>query len=268
MSNLAPFNFNGHRVRVITAGDGEPRWIAADIAKVLGLGRTHDMVRTLDEDERGTDTIRTPSGTQSVSTINESGLYSCILRSRKDEARAFKKWVTSEVLPTIRRTGGYGDPAPAPTTAAALPDRRALAQMVLEAEDRADKATAELEAAAPALEYHDRFIADAQDVITVEDWGRQWGMTRGEAFTVLVERSIVFRKSVTREFSAKKSEVIDRNEYRAYSSHRNLFELRPQHRAPRYHNGQVRQTLYVRASCSFLLANAACLPGTPGGDHA
>lgn len=151
---------------------------------------------------------------------------------------------------------------------AALPDRRALAQMVLEAEDRADKATAELEAAAPALDYHDRFIADDQDVITVEDWGRQWGLSRPQAFDLLTGRKVIFRKSVTREFSNKAGQVVDRNEYRPYSDYRNLFDLRPQHNAPRYHNGQVRQTLYVKASGSFLLANAMKLPGTPGGEQA
>ncbi|OLT54878.1 hypothetical protein BJF89_01195 [Corynebacterium sp. CNJ-954] len=150
---------------------------------------------------------------------------------------------------------------------AALPDRRALAQMVLEAEDRADKATAELEAAAPAIEYHDRFIADDQDVITVEDWGRQWGLSRPQAFGLLTERKVIFRKSVTREFSNKAGQVVDRNEYRPYSDYRNLFDLRPQHNAPRYHNGQVRQTLYVKASGSFLLASAMKLPGTPAGEQ-
>lgn len=150
---------------------------------------------------------------------------------------------------------------------AALPDRRTLAQMVLEAEDRADKATAELEAAAPAIDYHDRFIADDQDVITVEDWGRQWGLSRPEAFALLTERKVIFRKSVTREFSNKAGQVVDRNEYRPYSDYRNLFDLRPQHNAPRYHNGQVRQTLYVKASASFLLANAMKIPGTPGGEQ-
>lgn len=150
---------------------------------------------------------------------------------------------------------------------AALPDRRALAQMVLEAEDRADKATAELEAAAPAIDYHDRFIADDQDVITVEDWGRQWGLSRPQTFALLTERKVIFRKSVTREFSNKAGQVVDRNEYRPYSVYRNLFDLRPQHNAPRYHNGQVRQTLYVKASGSFMLASAMKLPGTPGGEQ-
>lgn len=107
------FDFRGNDVRVVLADDGEPRWVAADVASVLGLGRTHDMVRALDSDERGTDTIRTPSGDQEMTVISESGLYSCILRSRKPEAKAFKRWVTREVLPSIRRHGGYLTPAAA-----------------------------------------------------------------------------------------------------------------------------------------------------------
>lgn len=106
-SNITPFDFRGHQVRVITDDAGEPRWVAADVAAVIGLGRTHDMVRTLDEDERGTDTIRTPSGDQEMVTITESGLYSAILRSRKPEAKAFRRWITREVIPSIRRHGAY-----------------------------------------------------------------------------------------------------------------------------------------------------------------
>ena len=107
---IQPFDFRGHEVRVLQGDDGEPRWVAADVADVLGLGRTHDMVRGLDDDERGTDTIRTPSGDQEMTTITESGLYSVILRSRVPAARDFKRWVTREVLPQIRKRGGYLTP--------------------------------------------------------------------------------------------------------------------------------------------------------------
>ena len=109
-SSIRLFDFRGHEVRVLHGDDGEPRWVAADVADVLGLGRTHDMVRGLDDDERGTDTIRTPSGDQQMITITESGLYSVILRSRVPAARDFKRWVTREVLPQIRKRGGYLTP--------------------------------------------------------------------------------------------------------------------------------------------------------------
>lgn len=106
MSNVEQFQFDKRQVRVIDR-DGEPWWIAHDIAAILELGNIHSSLALLDDDERGIHTMETPGGPQSIAIINESGLYSLILRSRKPEAKAFKKWVTSEVLPSIRRTGGY-----------------------------------------------------------------------------------------------------------------------------------------------------------------
>lgn len=104
---LKKFDFKGNDVRVTIGVDGEPRWVASDVSKVLGIGRTHDMIRNLDDDEKGASTIRTLGGDQEVTVITESGLYSAILRSRKPEAKEFKRWVTHEVLPTIRKHGAY-----------------------------------------------------------------------------------------------------------------------------------------------------------------
>lgn len=105
--NITPFDFHGHQVRVITDDVGEPRWVAADVAKILDFSATSAMTRYLDEDEKGVCLIGTPSGEQEMTTITESGLYSAILRSRKPEAKEFKRWVTGEVLPSIRRHGAY-----------------------------------------------------------------------------------------------------------------------------------------------------------------
>jgi prophage antirepressor-like protein len=113
-SPITQFTFGARSVRVLMRGD-EPWFVAEDICRALDLHRT--APRRLDEDERGVHSTHTPStnqhghnGTQttSVAVINESGLYSLILGSRKPEAKAFKKWVTSEVLPSIRRSGAYG----------------------------------------------------------------------------------------------------------------------------------------------------------------
>lgn len=87
--------------------DGEPWFVANDVAASLGYRDAHNMTRILDDDERGTHIVSTPSGEQEMLVINESGLYSAILRSRKPEAKAFKKWVTAEVLPAIRKHGMY-----------------------------------------------------------------------------------------------------------------------------------------------------------------
>src|ERR1700732_4982163 len=99
------------RVRVLII-DGAPWWVARDVCNVLEMERPDAALRGLDDDEKGAHSVSTPGGDQRMSVISESGLYSMILRSRKAEARAFKKWITSEVLPEIRRTGGYGADRP------------------------------------------------------------------------------------------------------------------------------------------------------------
>lgn len=92
---------------------GEPWFVAKDVCDVLGLTKYRDAISSLDADEKqGCPLLLdTPGGKQSVAIINESGLYSLILKSRKPEAKAFKKWVTSEVLPSIRKYGYYISPS-------------------------------------------------------------------------------------------------------------------------------------------------------------
>lgn len=91
--------------------DEEPWFVAKDIALSLGYKNTNQSVKSnTDEDDRRASPIMTPSGIQSMVIINESGMYSMIFGSRLPSAKKFKKWVTSEVLPSIRRTGAYGQP--------------------------------------------------------------------------------------------------------------------------------------------------------------
>lgn len=87
--------------------DGEPWFVASDVAKALGYRMASDMTRRLDEDEKGTRSMRTPGGEQELSVISEAGLYSAVLGSKVPGARDFKRWVTHEVLPAIRRHGAY-----------------------------------------------------------------------------------------------------------------------------------------------------------------
>lgn len=105
-SSVSPFNFGTHAVRVVMQ-DGVVWFVATDVAESLGYKSPKDAASYLDDDEKGSATVRTPGGDQKLTIINESGLYALVLRSRKPEARKFAKWVTSEVLPAIRKTGGY-----------------------------------------------------------------------------------------------------------------------------------------------------------------
>ena len=93
-------------VRIIEK-DGEPWFVAKDVCNVLELANPRSSMALLDEDERGVHSMDTPSAKQEMAIISEAGLYSLILRSRKPEAKAFKRWVTHEVLPSIRKTGAY-----------------------------------------------------------------------------------------------------------------------------------------------------------------
>lgn len=142
------FDFNGLTLRALLV-EGEPWFIAKDVADVLGYGLTGDMLRNLDEDEKGMQIVHTPGGPQQMATITESGLYSAILRSRKPEAKAFKRWVTHDVLPAIRRTGAYEKP-------------KTEEEKVLEVFEllraQAEESRRELEVARPKAEVYDKIL--------------------------------------------------------------------------------------------------------------
>lgn len=106
-SELAVFDFNGMGVRVIKDSGGEPWFVAKDIAEILGYTDTQAMTRRLDEDEISSCTDKSSGQGRRITIINESGLYNAILGSNKPEAKSFKRWVTREVLPEIRKTGAY-----------------------------------------------------------------------------------------------------------------------------------------------------------------
>jgi prophage antirepressor-like protein len=106
-ASLILFSYGAQNVRVQKDATNEPWWVAADVCDILGLRNSRQALARLDPDEKGVILTDTPGGKQEVTGINEAGLYSLILRSRKPDAKAFKRWVTHEVLPTIRKTGKY-----------------------------------------------------------------------------------------------------------------------------------------------------------------
>lgn len=172
-SALEVFDFRGHDVRVITADDGEPKWVAADVAKVLGYRDAANMTRMLDPDEYGTHKVSTSqvNGTfeaRRMTVITESGLYSCILRSQRDEAVEFRRWVTREVLPSIRRRGGYLTPEAAEQ---ALTDPDFIIRLATELKTERAR-TAELEAAReadrPKVLFADAVTASHTDILIGE----------------------------------------------------------------------------------------------------
>ncbi len=128
-------------MRAIQSAAGEPMLVAKDVCAVLGLGRQQDSTRYLDDDEKGECLVNTPSGAQKMVCVTEPGFYKLVMRSRKPEAKAFQRWVTHEVLPALRRDGGYmvaRDETPEQTMARAV----LLAQATI---DRQRDRIAELE---------------------------------------------------------------------------------------------------------------------------
>lgn len=106
MNEITSWNYESSEIRTIQK-DGEPWFVLADVCKVLELSSPHKVAERLDGDEKGRNQIPTLGGVQEMAVVNESGLYTVILRSDKPQAKPFRKWVTSVVLPSIRKTGSY-----------------------------------------------------------------------------------------------------------------------------------------------------------------
>ena len=112
MNELQNFNFSGQDVRIITIND-EPWFVVADIAKVLGASNSRSLAQMVDEEDKGKQSLHSGSD---ATIVNESGLYTILLRSNNPQAKPFRRWVTSEVLPTIRKHGAYMTQPRVPTT--------------------------------------------------------------------------------------------------------------------------------------------------------
>ena len=121
MNQLIAFDFETNNVRVVMDTQMQPWFVAADVCAALTINT--EQTRRLDHDEKGLRIVQTPGGLQDMTVINESGLYSLILTSRKAEAKRFTRWVTHDVLPSIRKTGGYAAPGSASALRAPTQDK-------------------------------------------------------------------------------------------------------------------------------------------------
>ena len=106
MNDVTPFTYGDHSVRTLTI-DGEPWFVLADLCKVLGINNGRMVADRLAADMKGVSQIDTLGGRQSVTIVSEPGMYEVVIRSDKPEAAAFRRWITTEVLPSIRKTGSY-----------------------------------------------------------------------------------------------------------------------------------------------------------------
>lgn len=191
MNDLQVFNFNEHEVRTVLINN-EPYFVGKDVAEVLGYAKPTDAVRKhVDEEDRGISKMGTPSGIQEMTVINESGLYSLVLSSKLPSAKAFKRWVTSEVIPSIRKTGGYTVPK---TYAEAL---RAYADTVeknehLQLENKMQNQL--IKEMKPKADYYDDILKN-KGLVTITQIAKDYGMS-GKAFNEkLHELGIQYKQS-------------------------------------------------------------------------
>lgn len=139
--------------------NGEPWFVAADVCRALELGEAHVAMRRLDDDEKGRCSIPTPGGEQEMTIVSEPGLYSLVLGSRKPEAKAFKKWITHEVIPSIRKHGAYMTPE---TLEAAILNPDTMIKLCTALKDEQDKRKA-LEVANSALTVDNQIMKPKAD---------------------------------------------------------------------------------------------------------
>lgn len=187
-ASIIPFTYGAQDVRVVEV-DGEPWFVLADIGAILGT-RGRDLGRMIDAEDRGAHFVRTPSGEQEMATVNEAGLYTVLLRSNNPAAKPFRRWVTSDVLPSIRRTGQYG--APRELTGPEL-----MARALIEADATIKAQAAELEAARPKVVVADRLL-DASTDLSVQDAANAltragWRIGRQRLFSLLKEIGWIHR---------------------------------------------------------------------------
>lgn len=199
MSNIQIFNYQSNEVRTVEMG-GEPWFVLKDVCNILGISKYRDTAARLDADERGSVEVDTLGGTQQVIAVNESGLYHVILRSDKPEAAPFRKWVTSEVLPSIRKNGGYiaGQEQLTPEELMAkallvanktLADREAR---ICELTEQNSQLTVEKQIMQPKAEYFDELV-DRNLLTNFRETAKELGIKPKAFVAWLLEKKFLYR---------------------------------------------------------------------------
>lgn len=181
MTDLTPFNFNNHTVRVLVGDDGEPRFVLNDLCDILGLTNSRIVRSRLDPEGVSQTYVQDSRGhRQQTTVVDEPGMYEVILRSDKPDAATFRRWVTREVLPQIRRTGGYHRQ---------LTDDEIIHQALVITNDRVQELEAVLAVVAPKANTWDKLVADNGSDFGVADAAKMLSRDTG----VIVGRSRLFQ---------------------------------------------------------------------------
>ena len=205
MNELTTFNYGDNPVRT-SERNGETWFVLRDICDILTIGKTADVARRLDDDEKGVAQIDTLYGVQNMTIVNEAGLYNVILRSDKPEAKDFKRWVTHDVLPSIRKSGSYA--ISTTPVMSQLEILSAATQALVQHERQLAELTAAQEETAKRIERTENKLIEAADVFTVPSYNyTTWQQTANDTIKMLTEASGL-AQSVYRGQLYRKLEIV------------------------------------------------------------
>ncbi len=195
-NEIMNFEFDGNDVRTMQI-NGEAWFVGKDVATVLGYARTADAVRKhVDEEDRGVSNLATPSGKQSMTIINESGLYSLIISSKLPSAKRFKRWITSEVLPAIRKHGAYMTDQ---TIEEILLNPDTIIKLATELKtEREGRLIAEqrVNELTPKATYYDLVLKN-KSLVTITQIAKDYGMSGQELNSKLHELKVQYKQGAT-----------------------------------------------------------------------
>ena len=173
--------------------DGEPWFVAVDVCRALEIVNSRDALTRIDEDEKGVVLTDTPGGKQEVTTVNEPGLYSLVLGSRKPEAKVFKRWITHEVIPSIRKNGGYIAGQETMSDVELMARALIVAQNVIEEKNRQISGlTAENLLMKPKAEYFDDLV-DRKLLTNFRDTAKEFHIGQKRFIAFLTDNGYAYR---------------------------------------------------------------------------
>jgi prophage antirepressor-like protein len=193
--NVEVWVFEGSTVRTVHM-NGEPWWVLKDVCGVLDISNSRNISARLDDDEKGVYLMDTPGGAQNMTIISESGLYATIMRSDKPQAKPFRKWVTSEVLPAIRKHGMYAiddvldNPDMLINALLELKEERAKTKTLEQTVAVQTQQIAELQ---PKASYYDK-VLECNDLVPISIIAKDYGWSANHMNQVLREKGVQYKQ--------------------------------------------------------------------------
>lgn len=241
-TDILPFEFEGQTVRTAQMDDGTPAIVLGDIAKILGYRSASDAGRLLRENHKGYAKVRTLGGDQQMVVVNEKGFNRLVIRSNAANAERVQDWITDDVMPSIRKTGQYGNTPQ--LTGPAL-----MAAALIEADQTIKTQAAELGQARayvaeiqPKADYVDLYVTDG-DLRTLREVAKSLGAQEKAVRTALLDHRWVYCETASRWSEKEQRKVVQRR-YSPMADKRDYFRTIPRHEVPRFKDG-IDHTLKV-----------------------